>query len=228
MAHTIAIVGGTGPQGRGLASRFVRAGHDVLLGSRDADRAGTVVEELRATDALRDDRDAQRRLAGGSNTEVVASGASAVIVATPFDGLEATVRSLADALARRVVVSCVNPLAFDEHGPFPRSVPQGSAAELLAALAPDAAVVAAFHHLSAPTLLEAGAPHDESVLLCGDDQDAKQLVLELAAATAARGGVDAGPLRNARILEDVTAVLIAVNKRYKARSGLAVTGLASR
>jgi NADPH-dependent F420 reductase len=228
VAHTIAIVGGTGPQGRGLASRFVRAGHEVLIGSREASKATTVVEELRSSDGLRDDPEAQGRLVAGSNTEVVASDAAVVVVATPFDGLEATVRSLADALARRVVVSCVNPLRFDERGPTPRSVPQGSAAELVAALAPDAAVVAAFHHLSAPTLLEVGPPHDESVLLCGDDQASKDLVAELADATAARGAVDAGPLRNARILEDMTAVLIAVNKRYKARSGLAVTGLPGR
>jgi 8-hydroxy-5-deazaflavin:NADPH oxidoreductase len=219
---TIAIIGGTGAQGRGLASRFVRAGHTVRIGSRDPERAAAIVDELRTTSALAELDPALLR--GGANAEVVA-GADLVVLSTPYAAQASTLPPLADRLAGSVVVSCVNPLTFDDLGPTALDVPEGSAAEQAASLLPEARVVAAFHHLSAPTLLDVGPPHDESVLVCGDDADAKAVALDLAATVAARGGVDAGPLRNARYLEALTVVLIDVNRRYRARSGIAVTGL---
>src|SRR5690606_5804039 len=128
----------------------------------------------------------------------------------------------------KVVVSCANPLGFDRAGPYGLAVPEGSVAEQAAALLPESRVVGAFHHLSAVNLLgDADLLSHEDVLVCGDDPEAKQLVMELAATITGRPGIDAGGLRLACQLEPFTAVLISINKRYRVHSGLAVSGLPS-
>lgn len=214
----IAILGGTGPQGRGLASRFARAGHQVRLGSRDAARAGQAADELngRLPQGVSVD--------GGSNAEVVQE-ADLTIIAVPYDGQKELLEGLAGALAGQIVVSCVNPLGFDELGPHGIEVDEGSAAQQAAGVLVGSTVVAGFHHLAASVLLEDGPVHDETVMVCGDDDDAKRTVIDLCDAVAARGGVDAGPLRNARYLEPLTALLISINKAHKAQSGIAISGI---
>ncbi len=214
----IAILGGTGPQGRGLGSRFARAGHQVRLGSRDAARAGQAADEL--NDRLPQDVS----VVGDSNAEVV-QRADLTIITVPYAGQRELLTGLADDLAGQIVVSCVNPLGFDELGPYGIDVAEGSAAQQAAAVLVDSTVVAGFHHLAASVLLEDGPVHDETVMVCGDDVDAKRTVLDLCDAVAKRGGVDAGPLRNARYLEPLTAVLISINKAHKAQSGIAIAGV---
>lgn len=214
----IAILGGTGPQGRGLASRLARAGHDVRIGSRDPDRAANTATELAAA------RGGDITVGSGRNLDVVAD-ADLVIVAVPFEGLGPLITSLADALAGMTVVSCVNPIGFDDQGPHGIEVAEGSAAQRIAGILERSTVVAAFHHLAAATLESDEPVHDETVMVCGDDPAAKQTVIELSDAVAARGGVDAGPLRNARYLEPLTAVLISINRAHRARSGIAISGV---
>jgi NADPH-dependent F420 reductase len=190
----------------------------VVLGSRSADRAqataGQVLERL--PDAS---------VSGATNTDA-AAGADVVVLAVPYDGHDDLVASLAEQLRGKVVISCVNPLGFDKQGPFGLAVPGGSAAETAAALVPEARLVGAFHHVSAVTLWgdEDYLDH-EDVLVCGDDQEAKAVAVELARAVTSRDGVDAGRLRIARQLEPWTAVLISINRRYKTRSGTSITGL---
>lgn len=214
----IAILGGTGPQGRGLAARFARDGHQVSIGSRNADRAGQIADEL-------NDRLPNGVTVGaGTNLEVV-TDADLTIIAVPFDGQAALLADLVDALAGQVVVNCVNPLGFDKQGPHGIEVPEGSAAEQAASILDRSTVVAGFHHLAASVLLDDGPVHDETVMVCGDDADAKATVIGLCGAVAQRGGVDAGPLRNARYLEPLTAVLISINKAHQAHSGIAISGL---
>ncbi len=216
--YDIAVIGGTGPQGKGLAYRFARHGHRVVLGSRDAARAQAAAEEIGA-------RLPDATVTGTTNPDA-ASGAGVVVLAVPYDGHDDLVASLAEQLADSVVISCVNPLGFDKQGPFGLDVPGGSAAETAAALVPTARVVGAFHHVSAVTLWgEQDYLDHEDVLVCGDDQEAKQVAVELARAVTSRDGVDAGRLRIARQLEPWTAVLISVNKRYKTRSGTRISGL---
>jgi NADPH-dependent F420 reductase len=216
-APTIAVVGGTGPQGKGLGYRFARHGYDVLLGSRSEERAQAAADEVRA-------RIDTAAVTGADNAEA-AGAADVVVLAVPYDGHDALVAGLADALAGKIVVSCVNPLGFDKDGPYGLDVPR-SAAESAAALVPTARVVGAFHHVSAANLWGPAEYLDhEDVLVCGDDAEAKDVVIELARAVTSRPGVDAGRLRLARQLEPLTAVLISVNKRYKVRSGIAVSGL---
>ena len=216
--YQIAVIGGTGPQGKGLAYRFAKHGHRVVLGSRAAERAEQAAAEIR-------ERLVDADVTGAANADA-AAGAEVVVLAVPYDGHDELVVSLAGLLAGRTVISCVNPLGFDKRGPYGLDVPGGSAAETAAALVPDARVVGAFHHVSAPKLWgdEEYLDH-EDVLVCGDDRDAKQVAIELARTVTGRDGVDGGRLRLARQLEPLTAVLISINKRYKVRSGLAVSGL---
>jgi NADPH-dependent F420 reductase len=215
---TIAIIGGTGPQGKGLGYRFARGGHEVILGSRSEERAVSAAEEL-------DVRVTAGSVRGATNAKA-AEVADLVLLAVPFDGHDDLVAELAPKLAAKVVISCVNPLGFDKHGPYGLDLGPTSAAERAQALLPESPVVGAFHHLSATTLIgEAEDLDHEDVLVCGDDVDAKRQVIELAAAVTGKPGIDAGALRLARQLEPLTAVLISVNKKYKVRSGIAVVGL---
>lgn len=219
---TIGIIGGTGPHGRGLAHRFGAAGHPVLIGSRDADRASHVAADV--SDRLKHVNGAGP-IAGTTNPVAIA-GATIVVVAVPFDALAVTLDDL--EFGDRIIVSCVNPLAFDKAGPRPLMVDAGSAAEHIAQRARAARVVAAFHHVSAVSLRDEDGPLDEHVLVAGDDPAAKRTVIDLARCVAARGGIDAGPLRSAGALEALTAVLIHVNRTYATHAGVAITGLGSR
>src|SRR5690606_6285134 len=143
----VGILGGTGDQGRGLAYRLARAGHPVLVGSRNAVRGEAVATDLSTMPGV------AAPVTGGEN-RWAAEGADLVIVAVPWDGHAATLADLRDPLAGKVVVDCVNPLGFDARGPYPVSVPEGSAAEQAAALLPDSRVCAAFHHVSAVLLAD--------------------------------------------------------------------------
>jgi NADPH-dependent F420 reductase len=217
---TIAIIGGTGPQGRGLGYRFARAGHDIVLGSRDQTRAAEAADELAVRLA-----GAARTVTGATNAKA-ADTAGMVLLAVPHAGHDDLVAELAPYLAEKIVISCVNPLGFDKRGPFGLDLGPTSAAEEAQRLVPEARVVGAFHHLSAVSLLgDADWLDHEDVLVCGDDVDAKQAVIDLAATVTGRPGVDAGALRLARQLEPLTAVLISINKRYKVRAGIAIAGL---
>jgi NADPH-dependent F420 reductase len=220
-SYSIAVIGGTGPQGRGLAYRWVRHGHRVVLGSRSAERAESTAAEIRA-------RVPDADVSGAANVDAV-DGADVVVLAVPYEGHDELVASLAGPLAGAIVVSCVNPLGFDKQGAYGLDVPGGSAAETAAALVPTARVVGAFHHVSAPSLWGGEDYLDhEDVLVCGDDAEAKAVVAELARAVTSRDGVDAGRLRIARQLEPWTAVLISINKRYKTRSGTSISGIPGR
>jgi len=216
MSREIAVIGGTGPQGRGLAYRFALAGHRVTIGSRAADRA----QEKAAEIAER----AGSELAGASNADA-AKAAEIVLLAVPWDGHAALVESLAEHLAGKIVISCVNPLGFDAQGPF-GLVLEESAAEEAQRLVPTAHVVGAFHHVAALSLWKTpDALHHEDVLVCGDDDASKEVVADLAVSVTGKPGIDAGRLRLARQLEPLTAVLISMNKLHKTRTGVAITGI---
>jgi NADPH-dependent F420 reductase len=217
-SYAVAVVGGTGPQGKGLGYRFARHGHRVVLGSRTAEKAALVAAEVA------DRKGVTGEVSGAANADAVA-GAEVVVLAIPYAGHDELVASLADQLAGKIVISCVNPLGFDKRGPYGLDV-ERSAAESAAALVPTARVVGGFHHVSAVSLWSDDEYLDhEDVLVCGDDPDANAVVMELAATVTGRPGVDAGALRLARQLEPLTAVLISINKRYKTRSGVRISGL---
>ncbi|MCB0906393.1 MAG: NADPH-dependent F420 reductase [Nocardioidaceae bacterium] len=210
---TIAVLGGTGPQGRGLARRFAAAGLSVVLGSRSAERA----EETAAGIG--------HGVRGASNADAARAG-DVVVVAVPWDGHADLLRELAEALDGKVVVDCVNPLGFDKQGAFALPVPEGSAAQQAAELLPGSRVTGAFHHVSAVVLEDPEVARvDLDVLVVGDDRDATDLVRALADAVPGMRGVFAGRLRNAHQVEALTANLISVNRRYKTHAGVRVTGV---
>lgn len=214
----VAVLGGTGPQGRGLARRFALAGHPVVLGSRTADKAEQVARELLATGL------GEGAQVSGSDNASAASAADVVVVAVPYDGHAELLGALREHLAGRIVVDCVNPLGFDSSGAFALDVPEGSAAQQAAALLPESRVVAAFHHVSAVLLEDPAVDSVETdVLVLGDDRDATDLVVALAGRIRGMRGVYAGRLRNACQVEALTANLISVNRRYRAHAGLRVT-----
>ena len=221
----LAVVGGTGPHGRGLGTRFAAAGLAVAIGSRDPERAAAAADEVtELAGRLADDAGTGAvKVEAGANADVVAD-ADIVVVAVPWSGHAETLRELAPLLADKVVVDCVNPLGFDDRGPYPVVVAEGSAAQQAQRLLPGSRVVAAFHHVSAVLLLDPEVRGvDTDVLVLGDDREAADQVIALAGTVPGMRGVFAGRLRNAGQVEAFAANLIAINRRYKAHAGIRVT-----
>ncbi|WP_086692549.1 NADPH-dependent F420 reductase [Streptomyces recifensis] len=208
---TVGVIGGTGPQGKGLAYRLAKAGQKVIVGSRSADRAHAAAEEL------------GHGVEGADNAET-ARRSDVVIVAVPWDGHADTLKSLREDLAGKLVVDCVNPLGFDKQGAYALTVEEGSAAQQAEALLPDSRVTAAFHHLSAVLLEDPELDEiDTDVMVLGDKRADTDIVQALAGRIPGMRGVFAGRLRNAHQVEGLVANLISTNRRYKAHAGLRVT-----
>jgi 8-hydroxy-5-deazaflavin:NADPH oxidoreductase len=214
---TVAILGGTGPQGRGLARRFASADIPVVIGSRTAENAVAIATELATATG--------GSVAGAGNAGAAAAG-DIVLVAVPWDGHAQLLKELASSLAGKIVVDCVNPLGFDKQGAYALHVEEGSAAQQAASILAESTLVGAFHHVSAVLLEDPTVERvDTDVLVLGDDREATDLVQELAAAIPGVRGVYGGRLRNAHQVEAFTANLISINRRYKAHSGLKVTDI---
>lgn len=212
---TIAVLGGTGPQGRGLARRFAAAGLTVVVGSRTADKAvATAADLVAATGGA---------ITGAANADAAAAG-DIVLVVVPWDGHAELLTELAPVLAGKIVVDCVNPLGFDKQGAYALQVEEGSATQQAAAILPESVVVGAFHNVSA-VLLEDPAVEsvDTDVLVLGDDREATDLVQALADTIPGVRGLYGGRKRNAHQVEALTANLISLNRRYKAHAGVRVT-----
>jgi NADPH-dependent F420 reductase len=201
----VAIVGGTGAFGRALAKRLHEIGKDeVLVGSRDAERAQATAEEL--------------GVMGGTNADMVA-GADLVVLAVKSEATLATANELADAIGKTPLLCVASDLRFTPEGVFPGRH-QGSLAEEVSRIV-RGPVASGLQSFAAANLVE-GDPGD--ALVCGGDDRAKELSLELAGRVAERA-IDVGPLENSRALEGMTAVILNVNKRYKAHAGIRLTGL---
>jgi hypothetical protein len=219
MMSTLAFLGGTGPQGFGLALRFAAAGEPVVIGSRVAARAAAAAEAIRAAVA-------GARVSGCDNHEALAR-AGRVVITVPFAALTGFLQSTADGLAGKLVIDVTVPLAV--RGSFVELVPvpgAASAGELTQLRAPRARVVSAFKNLPAEKLRDLSQPLEGDVVLCGDDASARAEVAGLVALLPGLRAVDAGGIANARYLEAITALLVNLNRRYGARTSIAVLGLA--
>jgi NADPH-dependent F420 reductase len=212
---TIAVLGGTGPQGRGLARRFAQAGLAVIIGGRNAQRSAGVADELSAEIGIS---------VGGTDNLTAAQNGDIVLVVVPWEGHAELLAELKPALAGKIVVDCVNPLGFDKQGAFALKVEEGSATEQAAGILTESTVVGAFHNVSA-VLLEDPEVTDlgTDVLVLGDDRAATDLVQALADTIPGIRGVYGGRIRNAHQVEALTANLISINRRYKAHAGVRIT-----
>ena len=203
----VAIIGGTGPFGRALAARLVEAGVEVVLGSRDEERAQAAALELGCI--------------GATNADA-SEDADLVILAVNSEAAIETARELSSTIGPKPVLSVASELQFTKAGVLPSPDAASLAARIQTELA--GPVVAGLHSLAAASLGREEPP-DEDAFVCGDDADAKALALEMAARLTSGRALDAGPLASARALEGLTAVIVNLNKRYKGHAGIRVTGL---
>lgn len=219
---SIAIVGGTGPEGSGLALRWAQASETIVIGSRDAQRA------LEAAGKLSEKAGADNKKISGTENRFACSDAEIVVLTVPFAVHAETLKHIKPSLrAGQILIDTTVPLAASIGGKPTRTlgVWQGSAAQQAAELVPEGVrVVAAFHNLAADLLNQDG-PIDCDVIVCSDDKTAGQRVRELARKIPGVRALDGGRLENARIVEQITAVLIDLNIRHKGHSGLRITGL---
>ena len=213
----IGFIGGTGPEGRGLALRFALAGEDILIGSRDAARACAAADSVREIAP-------SISIGGGLNADVAAQS-DTVVVAVPYAAQRPTLESLTDELRGKLIINVVAPLAFSKGVASAIRVEAGSAALEAQEIAPDAIHTAAFHNVSAHELLSPDRTLDTDIVVFGDDADAKSKVIALAECIKGARGVDGGGLENARYCEDLTALLLNINRIYKAHSMIKIVGI---
>jgi 8-hydroxy-5-deazaflavin:NADPH oxidoreductase len=221
MNRPIAVIGGTGPAGMGLALRWARAGETVIIGSRDASRA------QQAAETIRQKAGSKAQIPGMENS--AACGAADLLMLTvPFEAQAALLKQLKTAIRPgSILIDATVPLASSIGGRASRvlGVWQGSAAQQTAELVPKGvSVVAAFHNVSAD-VLNSDADIDCDVIICSDDPKATEVAMELATKIRRVRAIDGGKLENARIVEQITALLIGLNIRHKGHSGVRITGL---
>jgi 8-hydroxy-5-deazaflavin:NADPH oxidoreductase len=222
MSRTIAVIGGTGPAGTGLALRWARAGETVIIGSRDAGRAQQTAK------IIRERAGATAQVSGMENSAACAAS-DLLVLTVPFEGQAALLKELKPAIrAGSILIDATVPLAASVGGRASRmlGVWQGSAAQQTAELVPKGvSVVAAFQNVSADLLNTDHENIDCDVIVCSDDPNATQVAMELATKIAGVRALDGGKLENARIVEQITALLIGLNIRHKGHGGIRITGL---
>jgi len=221
MSRPIAIIGGTGPAGTGLALRWARAGETIIIGSRDAARAQGAAETIRQ-------RVGANAGVSGLENSAACAASDLLMLTVPFAGQAELLKQLKNAIrAGSILIDATVPLAASVGGRASRTlgVWQGSAAQQTAELVPKGvSVVAAFHNVSAD-VLSSDDDVDCDVIVCSDDPRATEVAMELAAKIPRVRAIDGGKLENARIVEQITALLIGLNIRHKGHGGVRITGL---
>jgi NADPH-dependent F420 reductase len=221
-ASPLAFLGGTGPEGKGLALRLARAGEAVIIGSRDAERARAAAEQLLAVgDGV--------RINGADNLEA-ASQAEVIFLTVPYEAqrplLEHLRESVRESLGGKVMVNVIAPMMFERgRGASALSVAAGSAAEEAQQLLPDSQVVAAFQNVSAEELQDPERVVQGDVVICSDFSDAKSLVSDLTRKIPDLRPVDGGGLANSKYVEQITPLLVNINRIYKIHAGIKIVGL---
>ena len=218
----LAFLGGTGPEGKGLALRLALSGEDVVIGSRDAQRAGAAAEELAA---VIQDTGGHGRIEGAGNDDA-AQRADVAFLTVPYEAQRPMLEQLALPLAGKVVVNVIAPMRFERgQGAIAVPVEAGSAAEEAQSLLPQSQVVAAFQNVSAEELQEPGQTMAGDVVVCADSPEAKALVMGLTEKIPDLRPVDGGGLLNAKYVEQITPLLVNINRIYKVHSGIRIVGV---
>lgn len=215
--HQLGFVGGTGPEGKGLALRFAQAGYAVAIGSRSGPRANEAVAEIR--DAL-----PGSDVSGGANDQI-ATQADLVFLTIPYSAIQGTLPDLTDALRTKIVISTIAPVEFRDGRPVALRVEAGSAAEEVQAALPESRVVSGFQTVDAHRLQHLDQALDTDVIVCSDDVEARRAIVQLANVIPGLRGLSGGRLAASRYVEECTALLITLNRIYKAHSGIRFTGI---
>lgn len=214
----LAFVGGTGPEGLGLAMRFAQAGHEIAIGSRSTERGEEGAEKVRAAVP-------GATVSGGENGDIVGD-ADVVFLTFPYSGQQATLAALASKLEGKVVCNVVAPLEFVQGvGAVALDVPGKSALQESMEQLPGSRLVSAFQNMSAEKLMELDHPIECDVLVCGKDAEAKQVVIGLANEIAGVRGVDGGGASQSRYVEMLTSMLINLNRKYKTQTSVRIVGI---
>jgi NADPH-dependent F420 reductase len=213
----IALIGGTGPEGQGLALRLARAGHAIIIGSRSSDRAEDTASDL-------GERVPGATISGLPNREA-AERAGLIILTIPFAGVEHILDELAPVVDGKIVVSAIAPVEFQEGRPVALRIEAGSAAQEVQRRLSGSRVVSAFQTIDAHRLQDPDEVLDTDVIVCSDDVEARRLVVSLAGELPGVRALSGGRLAASRYVEDVTALLITLNRIYKSHSGIRFTGI---
>jgi 8-hydroxy-5-deazaflavin:NADPH oxidoreductase len=213
----IAIVGGTGPEGLGLAMRFAKAGNMVFIGSRSEERAEEAVNKVK-------EKLPEADIFGGLNAEG-AEKADYVFLTVPSDAHHDTLVQLEEAIGEKVLIDVVVPMLWDRDGPKAVTLDEGSAAMQARALLPKAKVISGFHHLDGSELQKVDKPLQGDVVVVGDHKGSKKKVMDLVEQIEYVRALDGGGLVNSRYLEEWTVQLLHINRIYKAHSGVRITGI---
>ena len=218
----LAFLGGTGPEGKGLALRLALAGETAIIGSRDAERATAAAEELRK---LAPDRRPSVLIEGATNADAAAR-AEVVFLTFPYEGQRPVLEQLGETLQGKVVIVVIAPMTFQRgRGASAIEVEAGSAAEEAQELLPGSLVVAAFQNVSAEELQDPGLTMEGDVIICSDHKPAKELVTALVPKIPNLRPVDGGALANAKYVEQITPLLVNINRIYKIHAGIRVVGV---
>jgi NADPH-dependent F420 reductase len=210
--YTITLVGGTGNQGPGLALRWAIAGHQILIGSRVFEKAQATAARLTETLA---NHNIKANYEYGVNADVVGK-AEVVVLTIPYEAVRDTLKVIKNYIKpKTIVVSPVVPMATKEEGLVPTLVPEGSAAELVAKELTDAIVVGALQNVSAEALDAIPDPLDGDVVVCGEDKEAKNIVMQLVSDIPNLKPTDGGKLKNCRMIEPLTVLLVILGKKLK-------------
>lgn len=214
----LAFVGGTGPEGLGLAMRFALAGHEVAIGSRSTERGEEGAAKVREA--------VPSAVATGADNATAVADAEVVFLTFPYSGQQPTLDALGSALDGKIVCNVVAPLEFVKGiGAVALNVPGNSAAQEAAEQLPNARVVSGFQNMSAEELMELDHPIQADVLVCGRDADAKQVIIGLANQIDGVRGIDAGGLSQSRYVEMITSLLINLNRKHKTQTSIRIVGL---
>ena len=209
----IGFIGGTGPEGRGLALRFALAGEKVFIGSRNKSRGIEIAEEI--------EKHSPGFVIGGSNEEASAKS-DIIVIATPYDAQRTTVQELKSHLNGKIIVNVIAPLSFNKGSISSIRVEDGSAALECQKLLPNSSVISAFNNISAQDLLKKDKKIDCDVIVCGNEDNSKKTVMDLAEKIYSIRAIDGGTLENSRYVEDLTALLLNINKIYKWHSSIKI------